>query len=109
MDRVEGARSRDSRAAHMTLAELVRDHYLPTYAPAAGNTLKYLAHSSILAKRSIIRASSRWPESTAAFAISPQHRYQLRMWIRQHHAEDWAWLGRQRATEHRLRARPRLP
>jgi len=59
MDRVERARSRDSRAAHMTLAELVRDHYLPTYAPAAGNTREYLAHSSILAKRSIKRRPRR--------------------------------------------------
>jgi len=47
-----------------------------------------------------------WPVVAAAFAISPQRRYQLRTWLRQHDAEDWAWLGRNRATEHRLRSRP---
>jgi hypothetical protein len=40
MDRIERARFRDLRAARMTFAELVRDHYLPTYAHAAGNTRK---------------------------------------------------------------------
>jgi integrase len=40
MDRIERARFRDPRATQMTFAELVRDHYLPTYAHAAGNTRK---------------------------------------------------------------------
>jgi integrase len=42
MDKIELARFRDPQAARMTFAELVRDHYLPTYAHAAGNTVKNL-------------------------------------------------------------------
>jgi hypothetical protein len=40
MDRIERARFRDARASQMTFAELVHDHYLPTYVHAAGNTRK---------------------------------------------------------------------
>jgi hypothetical protein len=42
MDKMERARFRDPQAARMTFAELVRDHYLPTYAHAARNTVKNL-------------------------------------------------------------------
>jgi integrase len=46
MDKIERARFRDPRATRMTFAELVRDHYLPTYAHAAGNTVKNI-HSHL--------------------------------------------------------------
>ncbi len=46
MDKIERARFRDPRASRMTFAQLVRGHYLPTYAHAAGNTVKNI-HSHL--------------------------------------------------------------
>jgi integrase len=46
MDKIERARFRDPRGARMTFVQLVRDHYLPTYAHAAGNTVKNI-HSHL--------------------------------------------------------------
>lgn len=46
MNKIERARFRDPRATRMTFGELVRDHYLPTYAHAAANTVKNI-HSHL--------------------------------------------------------------